>query len=69
MRANNSWSRRRVSRDEAKGDKSQELLAFYSKCKKQAKCSQQEGENGERVRKAVGARWEAAAVVQGSDPK
>lgn len=59
VRANNSWSRRRVSRDKAKGDKSQELLAFYSKkaskkCKKQAKGLKQEGENGEMAAKGSG---------------
>lgn len=54
VRANKSRSRRRVSRDEAKGNKSQEVLAFYSKCKKQAKCLQQEGENGEMGPKGSG---------------
>lgn len=43
-----------MSGDEAKGDESQELLAFYSKCKKLARCSQQEGEHGETGAKGRG---------------
>lgn len=54
MRANNSWSRRRVSRDQVKGDESQELLAFYSKRKKLASCSQQQSEHGEMGAKGSG---------------
>lgn len=43
-----------MSGDEAEGDKSQELLAFHSKCKKRVKCLQQESENGEMGQKRSG---------------